>query len=47
VRHEFWSEAGAVIEEVSSTHFRDDSYYTDPAITQNTNRKTQLTYFFG
>lgn len=47
VRHEFWSEAGAVIEEVSSTHFRDDSYYTDPAITQNLNRKTQLTYFFS
>ena len=47
VRHEFWSEAGAVIEEVSSTHFRDDSYYTDPAIAQNLNRKTQLTYFFS
>jgi len=47
VRHEFWSKAGAVIEEVSSTHFREDSYYTDPAITQNTNRKTQLTYFFS
>lgn len=47
VRHEFWSEAGAVIEEVSSTHFRDDSYYSDPAIMQNANRKTQLTYFFG
>ena len=47
VRHEFWSEAGAVIEEVSSTHFREDSYYTDPTIMQNPSRKTQLTYFFG
>jgi len=47
VRHEFWSEAGAVVEEVSSTHFKEDSYYTDPAIMQNPNRKTQLTYFFG
>jgi N-acetylneuraminate synthase len=47
VRHEFWSEHGAVIEEVSSTHFREDSYYTDPAIAKNLNRKTQLTYFFG
>jgi quercetin dioxygenase-like cupin family protein len=47
VRHEFWSEAGAIIEEVSSTHFRDDSYYTDESIMRNTNRKTQLTYFFS
>jgi len=47
VRHEFWSEAGAIIEEISSTHFKEDSYYTDPAIAQNVHRKTQLTYFFG
>jgi sialic acid synthase SpsE/quercetin dioxygenase-like cupin family protein len=47
VRHEFWSEEGCVIEEVSSTHLRDDSYYTDPAIMQEPNRKTHLTYFFG
>ena len=47
IRHEFWSEAGAVIEEVSSTHFQDDSYYTDPAITENAHRKTKLTYFFS
>ena len=47
VRHEFWSDDGAIIEEISSTHFRDDSYYSDPAIMQNTHRKTLLTYFFG
>ena len=47
VRHHFWSETGAVIEEVSSTHYKDDSYYTDPAVAKNKNRKTQLTYFFG
>jgi N-acetylneuraminate synthase len=47
VRHEFWSEGGAIIEEISSTHFREDSYYTDPAIMQNAHRKTLLTYFFG
>jgi N-acetylneuraminate synthase len=46
VRHEFWSETGAVIEEISSTHYKDDSYYTDPAIHQNGHRKTELTYFF-
>jgi len=47
VRHEFWTETGAIIEEISSTHFKDDSFYTDPAIAQNLHRKTQLTYFFG
>ena len=47
IRHEFWTEAGAVIEEVSSTHYSDDSYYTDPLITANPNRKTLLTHFFG
>lgn len=47
VRHEFWTEGGTIIEEISSTHFKDDSFYTDPAITQNTHRKTLLTYFFG
>jgi quercetin dioxygenase-like cupin family protein len=47
VRHEFWTKTGTVIEEVSSTHFSDDSYYTDPTIAANPNRKTLLTYFFG
>jgi sialic acid synthase SpsE/quercetin dioxygenase-like cupin family protein len=47
IRHEFWTETGAIIEEVSSTHYRNDSFYTDLAINQNTNRKTLLTYFFG
>ena len=47
VKHAFWTEEGAIIEEISSTHFRDDSFYTDPTITRNPNRKTQLTYFFG
>lgn len=45
VRHAFKSEGGAVIEEISSTHFKDDSYYTDPAIMANTQRKTMLTYW--
>jgi len=47
VKHDFWSETGAVIEEISSTHFRDDSFYTDESITRNPHRKTLLTYFFG
>lgn len=47
VRHEFSSPDGAIIEEISSTHYKDDSYYTDPAIAENKQRKTLLTYFFG
>ena len=45
VRHRFCTSNGCVIEEISSTHFKDDSYYTDPAIARNTNRKTVLTYW--
>lgn len=45
VRHIFHSTNGAVIEEISSTHFRDDSFYIDPAIGANRNRKTHLSYW--
>jgi N-acetylneuraminate synthase len=45
MKHVFASRTGAVIEEISSTHFKDDSYYTDPAVVGNPNRKTQLTYW--
>ena len=45
VRHKMSSEHGCVFEEISSTHLTDDSYYTDPAITTNKNRKTQLTHW--
>ena len=45
VRHAFRSEGGAVIEEISSTHYQDDSFYTDPAISANSNRKTLLSYW--
>lgn len=47
VRHAFSTNAGAVIEEISSTHITDDSYYTDPAINENQNRKTLLSYWLG
>jgi sialic acid synthase SpsE/quercetin dioxygenase-like cupin family protein len=43
VKHEFGSVSGAVIEEISSTHAKDDSGYTDPAIGQNDQRKTYIT----
>lgn len=45
VRHAFWTDDGAVIEEISSTHFYDDSFYTDPTIDVNKNRKTLLSYW--
>lgn len=45
VRHEFVSPTGAVFEEISSTHFLNDSYYTDPKIAENKDRKTFLTYW--
>ncbi len=44
-RHKFFSREGCVFEEISSTHYKDDSYYTDPAIHENRNRKTLLTYW--
>ena len=45
VKHSFFSPTGAVIEELSSTHYKDDSFYTDPAINGNAGRKTHLTYW--
>jgi D-lyxose ketol-isomerase len=47
VRHAFYTTTGCVIEEISSTHFKDDSFYTDETIQQNKNRKTLLTYWMG
>ena len=45
VRHAFASAGGAVIEEISSTHLQNDSFYVDPAIAANKNRKTLLSYW--
>jgi sialic acid synthase SpsE/mannose-6-phosphate isomerase-like protein (cupin superfamily) len=47
VRHSFTSPTGCVIEEVSSTHFVNDSFYTDESINQNKARKTLLTYWMS
>lgn len=47
VKHKFTTRIGAVIEEVSSTHSRTDSFYTDPAITANPARKTLVTYWMN
>jgi len=45
VRHLFSTTTGVVFEELSSTHFKDDSFYTDPAVSANLNRKTYLTHW--
>jgi sialic acid synthase SpsE/quercetin dioxygenase-like cupin family protein len=45
VRHAFSTPGGAVVEEISSTHYVEDSYYTDPAIAANSRRKTLITYW--
>jgi len=45
VKHSFRSDTGVVFEEISSTHIPDDSFYTDPAIGANQQRKTHLTYW--
>ena len=41
--HSFRSDTGAIFEEVSTTHFTDDSFYADASIMENPNRKTWLT----
>ena len=45
VRHAFTTDTGAVIEEVSSTHHKNDSFYTDETIGNNPNRKTFITHW--
>ena len=45
IRHKFQTSDGVVFEEISSTHYKDDSYYTDTTITANTRRKTLLTHW--
>lgn len=45
VIHAFESSEGCVFEEISTTHIPGDSYYEDPEILNNKNRKTVLTYW--
>lgn len=45
VKHEFASNQGAVIEEISSAYSQSDSYYTDESINQNPHRKTLITHW--
>lgn len=45
-KHEFTSKKGAIIEEISTTHYKNDSFYTDPKINKNKNRKTLINKYW-
>ena len=40
VKHSFSTKNGSVVEEISSTHYVDDSFYTDESISLNKDRKS-------
>ncbi len=44
-RHAFETKTGGIMEEISTTHISDDSYYTDDSISKNKKRKTLLSYW--
>lgn len=45
IRHSFSSKNGGVFEEISLTHYVDDSYYEDENIMKNTRRKTKVGFY--
>jgi len=45
IPHSFGTKTGAILEEVSTTHIKTDSYYDDPAIDKTENRKTNMTFW--
>lgn len=47
VWHTFWTTTGAIFEEISTTHFNDDSFYEDKAINQipHAGRKTRVNHW--
>jgi sialic acid synthase SpsE/mannose-6-phosphate isomerase-like protein (cupin superfamily) len=44
MQHAFSSEQGVIFEELSTTHYNDDSFYQDKSINQNSRRKTNLIF---
>jgi hypothetical protein len=44
MQHAFSSEQGVIFEELSTTHYNDDSFYQDSSINQNSRRKTNLIF---
>ncbi len=45
IPHDFSSENGCIFEEVSTTHYKNDSFYEDEEITKNKDRKTGMTFW--
>lgn len=47
VWHSFWTEGGAVVEEISTTHYKSDSVYADPEINKMAahQRKTKVDHW--
>ncbi len=45
VPHAFSTVDGVIIEEISTTHHKDDSYYEDDAVGANAHRKTEMTFW--
>lgn len=47
IKHSFKTEIGAILEEISTTHYKNDSFYDDEKIINNPKRKTSLTYWLN
>jgi len=47
VWHSFWTDTGCVFEEISTTHFNDDSFYKDKRISKlpRSQRKTRVQHW--
>ena len=45
VKHMMTTKTGCIIEEISTTHYKEDSFYTDETIMQNKKRKTVVSYW--
>ena len=43
--HKFYSKKGCIIEEISTTHFKSDSFYIDKKIDKNKSRKTMANFW--
>jgi len=43
--HDFGTATGAVMEEISTTHFKNDSFYDDKNIAETAMRKTYMTFY--
>ncbi len=45
VNHNFSSKTGCISEEISTRHYKDDSFYEDKKVVENKDRKTYMTFW--